>query len=307
MSVSTDPYTPRTRPGGRKKDLDLSAKEYSKPRDGSTLLSKRQHTDVHPPHTARHVSPSFLLDLAHTELKKPAKCVSIVKLQSLLDLALIGEDVVFRKDVRASIASSGLYDWLLKLISVIGGEKGDGVPDEATKKDRDREKDDKNDMLGIDRCPYTRLQREIPAFARHLSQNDFASPAPLPFSLTSQACRTVARIDVDRTEDKSVAASCAKLSRVRVALLRTRILAFVPQILAFMTFNVLEHNWRALVAKLAKVTTVDQVLRDHVDFLDTCLKECMLTSTTLLRAYSRMIVTCFTLALRNSSFTQSAN
>ncbi|KAG2038087.1 hypothetical protein BDR03DRAFT_328095 [Suillus americanus] len=45
-------------------------------------------------------------------------------------------DVVFREDVRASIASSGLYDWLLKVISVIGGEKGDGVPDEETKKDR---------------------------------------------------------------------------------------------------------------------------------------------------------------------------
>ncbi|KAG1840351.1 hypothetical protein DFJ58DRAFT_810516 [Suillus subalutaceus] len=92
--------------------------------------------------------------------------------------------------------------------------------------------------------------------------------------------------------------------RLRVALL---ILAFVPQILAFMTFDVLEHNWRTLETKLAKVTTVDQLLRDHVDFLDTCLKECMLTSTTLLRAYSRMIVTCFTLALRTSSFSQSAN
>jgi gamma-tubulin complex component 2 len=60
-------------------------------------------------------------------------------------------------------------------------------------------------------------------------------------------------------------------------------LAFVQQILAFTTFEVLEPNWRALEAKLAKVTTVDQLLRDHVDFLDTCLKECMLTSAKLLR------------------------
>ena len=60
-------------------------------------------------------------------------------------------------------------------------------------------------------------------------------------------------------------------------------LAFVQQILAFTTFEVLEPNWRALETKLAKVTTVDQLLRDHVDFLDTCLKECMLTSAKLLR------------------------
>lgn len=60
-------------------------------------------------------------------------------------------------------------------------------------------------------------------------------------------------------------------------------LSFVQQILAFATFEVLEPNWRALEAKLTKVTTVDQLLRDHMDFLDTCLKESMLTSAKLLR------------------------
>ena len=59
-------------------------------------------------------------------------------------------------------------------------------------------------------------------------------------------------------------------------------LAFVQQILAFVTFEDLEPNWRNLEVKLAKVTTVDQLLRDHSDFLDTCLKEAMLTSARLL-------------------------
>jgi gamma-tubulin complex component 2 len=114
--------------------------------------------------------------------------------------------------------------------------------------------------------------------------------------------------------------------RLRVFLLRARMLSFVQQILAFATFEVLEPNWRALEVKLTKVTTVDQLLRDHVDFLDTCLKECMLTSSKLLRvgtlprnrpfmlqdahtfqAYSRLIVTCSTFALYASSFTKSAN
>jgi gamma-tubulin complex component 2 len=71
--------------------------------------------------------------------------------------------------------------------------------------------------------------------------------------------------------------------RLRVAPMRARMLAFVQQILAFTTFEVLEPNWRVLEAKLANATTVDQLLRDHVDFLDTCLKECMLTSAKLLR------------------------
>ena len=73
--------------------------------------------------------------------------------------------------------------------------------------------------------------------------------------------------------------------RKRVFLLRARMLAFIQQILAFATFEVLEPNWRKLEGKLeaGKVETVDQLLRDHVDFLDTCLKECMLTSSKLLR------------------------
>lgn len=73
--------------------------------------------------------------------------------------------------------------------------------------------------------------------------------------------------------------------RKRVFLLRARMLAFVQQILAFATFEVLEPNWRRLEGRLeaGKVETVDQLLRDHVDFLDTCLKECMLTSSKLLK------------------------
>ncbi len=70
--------------------------------------------------------------------------------------------------------------------------------------------------------------------------------------------------------------------RLRLFVLRARMLAWVQQILAFVTQEVLEPNWRALEAKLSKVVTVDQLLRDHVDFLDTCMKECMLTSSKLL-------------------------
>ena len=99
---------------------------------------------------------THLLDLAHTELKKPAKSASIVKLQSLLDLALSSEDASFREDVKVTMANTGLYEWLLKVISVsgvIGGEDGDGNPDaamhEESKKDREKDKDDKKGILGI--------------------------------------------------------------------------------------------------------------------------------------------------------------
>ncbi len=86
--------------------------------------------------------------------------------------------------------------------------------------------------------------------------------------------------------------------RLRVFVLRARMLAFVQQILAFATVEVLEPNWRKLEAKLNKITTVDQLLRDHVDFLDTCLKECMLTSSKLLRVRSKPSIKDRTLSFR---------
>lgn len=57
---------------------------------------------------------------------------------------------------------------------------------------------------------------------------------------------------------------------------------FVQQMYSFAVSEVLEPNWRKLEKVLEKVQTVDELLRDHVDFLDTCLKECLLTNEKLL-------------------------
>ncbi|EGO19871.1 hypothetical protein SERLADRAFT_418154 [Serpula lacrymans var. lacrymans S7.9] len=264
---------------------------------------------------------THLLDLSHTELKKPAKSVSMVKLQSLLDLALNtdsqGEDALFREDVKISISSTGLYDWLLKVISVsgvIGGEDGDIVPDsgshEDSKKERDKDRDDRKQLQGIDALALD-YSVKFP-LSLVISRKTI-----LRYQLLFRFLLHLKQVEQSLTsmwiEHKGIiwrrsASNHPEFEqwRLRVALLRARMLSFVQQILAFTTFEVLEPNWRNLEAKLTKVTTVDQLLRDHVDFLDTCLKECMLTSSKLLRVYSRLIVTCSTFALYTASFSKSA-
>lgn len=82
---------------------------------------------------------------------------------------------------------------------------------------------------------------------------------------------------------------------------RSRMLTFVQQLLYFCTAEVIEPNWRAFMTRLnaaegkpdaesdpeavtnAPRRTVDELMQDHVDFLATCLKECMLTNSKLLR------------------------
>ncbi|KAG1845835.1 hypothetical protein F4604DRAFT_1936748 [Suillus subluteus] len=95
-------------------------------------------------HTLSHIY-QLILELATTDDDNASSSSysHIVKLQSLLDLAPTGEYSAFHEDVRVSMASSGFYEWLLEVFivsGVIGGEKGEGVPDEEAKKDRDREK-----------------------------------------------------------------------------------------------------------------------------------------------------------------------
>ena len=70
-------------------------------------------------------------------------------------------------------------------------------------------------------------------------------------------------------------------------------LVFVQQLLYFCSAEVIEPNWQALMKRLnakednkdgsaSAVRTVDELMQDHVDFLDTCLKESMLTNKTVL-------------------------
>ncbi|KIK26209.1 hypothetical protein PISMIDRAFT_28596 [Pisolithus microcarpus 441] len=261
---------------------------------------------------------THLLDLAHTELKKPAKSASIVKLQSLLDLSLSSEDASFREDVKVTMASTGLYEWLLKVISVsgtIGGEEGEGNHDAAAheepKKDRDKDRDEKKALLAIDALAldYTvKFPLSLVISRKTILRYQLLFRFLLHLKHVEQSLASM-WIEQKTTPWRRPVPNHPEFEqwRLRVTLLRTRMLSFIQQILAFVTFEVLEPNWRSLEVKLTKVTTVDQLLRDHVDFLDTCLKECMLTSAKLLRAYSRLIVTCSTFALYSSSFTKSAN
>ncbi|CCO34904.1 Spindle pole body component alp4 AltName: Full=Altered polarity protein 4 [Rhizoctonia solani AG-1 IB] len=283
----------------------------------------------------------------------------------------------FREDVKISMASSGLYEWLLKVVSVSGAiddTGGDGNEEQfAASRSRSKPKDGKDG-------DKEKKKKSAPALD-HLTL-DYTVPFPLSLVISR---KTILRYQLlfrfllhlkhveqmlggmwveqmlgawrhpvitragSGLESRSVSRSESRAShhsgppsahpnnpqntlpstipnpnhphtphyptplhadferwRRRVFLLRARMLAFVQQILAFATFEVLEPNWKALEKRLERVSTVDQVLRDHVDFLDTCLKECMLTSAKLLRVYSNLLVTISMFAQYASSFTRSA-
>ena len=187
---------------------------------------------------------THFLDLAHAELRKTAKAASLVKLQSLLDLALgadaHGDDMSFREDMRVTMATTGLYEWLLRIVNVSGviGEEGDLVGDvghdEHHKKGK--EKAEKKPMLGphhapvphplslipihlshSHRCSPARLQRQVSALTCHLAQDHPALPASVSLPSSPQTRRAGAFRDVARAARHSVAAHGRSARVCRVA------------------------------------------------------------------------------------------
>ncbi|KAI0320499.1 Spc98 family-domain-containing protein [Amylostereum chailletii] len=277
---------------------------------------------------------SFLthfLDLSHSELRKAAKSASLVKLQSLLDMTLSSDphsdDMTFRDDMKVVMMGSGLYEWLSKVVGEKGDLRGtdsttpngDTQPErkdgekgkEKERKDKDKDKKDKTQLLAIDalsldftvKFPLSLVVSRKTILRYQLIFRFLLHLKHLEQTLTTMWIDQTAESWRRRVPDHPE----FEQWRRRVFLLRARMLALVQQILAFITFEVLEPKWRDLEVKLAKVITVDQLLRDHVDFLDSCIEGCMMTNQKMVDRTSKMLAMCTAFTVYTSSLTKAAN
>ncbi|GAB5365546.1 hypothetical protein AAMO2058_001067600 [Amorphochlora amoebiformis] len=75
-------------------------------------------------------------------------------------------------------------------------------------------------------------------------------------------------------------------------LLRQRMLHFLQNLVYYMMVEVLEPNWHTMVSRLREAKSVDDVLRVHNSFLDTCLTQCLLNSQHLFKTLTKLMTTC---------------
>jgi len=242
---------------------------------------------------------SYFLELGNSELSKPVKKVNTSKLQSLLDLVLrqpgsVAAQDPFKEDIKVEMNEISLTNSLTRVVNISGIEQGESLQTPAS-----TQPTNENDKTAIG---FTSLQL------------DYSVPFPVSLVISR---KTVWRyqalfrylLSLRYLENQLVAcwqthnraASWSHKSsnrevdmwKRRVFTLRARMLVFVQQLLYFCTAEVIEPNWQAFMSRLnAKegtkggplpVRTVDELMQDHVDFLDTCLKECMLTNSKLLK------------------------
>ncbi|KAJ9107800.1 hypothetical protein QFC19_002705 [Naganishia cerealis] len=233
---------------------------------------------------------SQFIDNASTEFKKSVKSVSMIKIQSLLYMAITNPASPTsldpnKDDLRATVATSGLFEWLGTIVnrqSNEGQEDGTFLPVGDETKQNEKGKKDLLliEALSIDFDVKFPLSLVISRKAITRYQLVFRFLLNLKYLeslLTSMWMEHRQVLWRTRLE----APDMERWKR-RIYNLRAQMLQWVQQMLTFTTQDVLEANWKRLEAKLAKVQTVDQLIQDHVDYLDVCLKECMLTTDRLL-------------------------
>lgn len=240
---------------------------------------------------------SHFMELGNPELKKPVKSVNTGKLQYLLDLILRQPGSVvsldpFKEDVKVEMNEITLIKALQRVVNITGIEQGEALQPLS------------NQPIETDKnaTGYTSLQ--------------FDYAVPFPVSLVVSR-KTVWRYQAlfrylfslrylesqlssawhihTRGVSWAHKSSHRELERWkrRVWTLRARMLTWVQQLLYFCTAEVIEPNWSKFMSRLnegpengegsGSSRTVDELMQDHVDFLDTCLKECMLTNSKLLK------------------------
>ena len=252
---------------------------------------------------------TYFLDLSTSELKKPWRHVNVGKLQSLLDLVLRQPGTVaaqdpFKEDVKVQMNNVGLTQLVMRVVNVRGFDE-EPAPESVERYRTPATKpatDEEDKMTGFEALEFK-----------------FSVPFPLSLVISSKtvfryqilfryllSMRHLEDLLVSSWEDHNKILSWTHKSgdpklemwKRRAWTLRARMLVFVQQTLYYCTSEVIEPNWQALMARVngddkldrngrpgaSKPTrTVDELMEDHVDFLDTCLKECMLMNSKLLK------------------------
>ncbi|KAK4550533.1 hypothetical protein LTR36_000112 [Oleoguttula mirabilis] len=246
----------------------------------------------------------------------------------------------FKEDVKVTMSDTGLTGWLMRVVNVQGMDADasslsiaytGGGSTTGGKEEKDISGYEALTLdyavpfplsLIISRNTLTRYQllfRYLLSL-RHLE-------AQLTQSWTEHT-KAAAWISKNRSKAKTDSQRKIENWKRRAWCLRARMLCFVQQLLYFCTSEVIEPNWTGFMARLehsaaaddapsdaadggeaqlggAKVKrTVDELMQDHVDFLATCLKECMLTNSKLLRINSKVMSTCSMFANYTSSLSR---
>ncbi|XP_075390626.1 gamma-tubulin complex component 2 [Tenrec ecaudatus] len=237
------------------------------------------------------------MDLTEEELKKPVDDITPPRLEALLELALrmsTANTDPFKDDLKIDLMPHDLITQLLRVLAI------------ETRQERA--------LVGTEPTELTLSGLEAFSF-------DYVVKWPLSLIINRKAltryqmlfrhlfyCKYVERqlcsVWVSNKTAKQHALHSAKWFAGAFTL-RQRMLNFVQNIQCYMMSEVTEPAWHVLEKNLRSASNIDDVLGHHTSFLDNCLKDCMLTTPELLKAFSKLMSVCVMFTNCVQRFTQS--
>ena len=251
----------------------------------------------------------------------------------------------FKEDVKVKMNEISLTQWLMKIVMVQGidqdnqesiMEKYQATPAPNVSKEDDKE------INGFDALE---LDYTVPFPLSLVISRKTVLRYQLLFRYTL-ALRHLETMLVDCWSEHTKTQSWIhKSSAPRIEIwkrrawtLRARMLVFVQQMLFFATAEVIEPNWQKLMAKVDETQapnldqtasaqdnipgaaaaaaaatktktkrTVDELMQDHLDMLDSCMKDLGLTQGKLLKIHAKLMMGCTMFATYTSSLSRSLN
>ncbi len=225
------------------------------------------------------------LSSATEELNSPAKDTSPHQLQLSFEAALKNSTLAsdaFAEAFRVEFASSSLYDGLVKIIQDSnGGQTSSASASSAAITKSPKVVDLFNLSMKVD-------------FPESLIMNSKAlAKYQLLFRHIFQCSELIRGLSVSLNLQRSLhRCSAAQLRQFEV--MKAAMLQFVRTVHYYVCFGVLEPHWERFAGALKerRFTSIDEITDTHMDFLDTCLRECMLTNSKLVQLLGMTWSTC---------------
>lgn len=224
------------------------------------------------------------LSTATGELYRPARDTSAHQLQISLDLALKNSALAgdaFASAFTCELSSVPLYDGLVKIIQERQGQKTENTNNSAAHKS----------PKAVELFNLT-MKVQFPESL--IMNNKAIAKYQLLFRHIFTLLELIRGLSVPLARIPG-----ARRDQIRqFEVMKAGMLHFVRTVHYYVTFGVLEPHWerfsRAL--KERRFTSVDEINSTHTDFLDTCLRECMLTNSKIVQLLGMSWSTCFKFA-----------
>ncbi|XP_055707813.1 gamma-tubulin complex component 2 homolog isoform X2 [Phlebotomus papatasi] len=220
------------------------------------------------------------MDACEQELSKKIHAVQPVKLENLLGLTLrlsSARNDPYKEDLTMTLLTVDLFTQMSRLTNNDYSEFEDSQ--------------ENHDLTGLESfafqysvkwpvslilnpliiCKYQMLFRQL-FYCKHVE-------------------RQLCKMWKSNNNAKKFAPETAELYR-SVFILRQRMMNAIQNISYYMMVEVIEPNWHVLHQNMSTVENVDDVLRVHQNFLDVCLKNCMLINSDLLKSITKLMKIC---------------